>query len=40
MRKGQGPSGPNSDYVMHLQTALADLEIVDEHVEAIARWLR
>ena len=40
VRKSHGPSGPNTDYVLQLQAALADLGIVDEHVEAIARWLR
>ncbi len=39
IRRSRGPSGPNSEYVLHLQAALGELGIVDEHVDAIARWL-
>lgn len=39
IRRCEGPSGPNVDYVVHLQGALAALGIVDPHVETIAGWL-
>lgn len=40
VRKSHGPSGSNADYVLRLHAALAELEIVDPHVEDIVRWLR
>jgi glutathione-specific gamma-glutamylcyclotransferase len=40
VRRSKGPSGPNTDYVLHLHDALAELGIEDPHVEEIARWLR
>jgi glutathione-specific gamma-glutamylcyclotransferase len=40
VRKSEGPSGPNVEYVMKLHAALAELEIVDDHVEEVVRWLR
>lgn len=39
VKKSHGPSGPNVEYVLRLRAALAELGHVDEHVEAIARWL-
>ncbi|HSO34713.1 MAG TPA: gamma-glutamylcyclotransferase [Labilithrix sp.] len=40
VRRSHGPSGPNIDYVLRLHDALAELAIVDPHVEAIVRFLR
>lgn len=40
VQRSKGPSGPNIDYVLKLHDALAELGIVDPHVEEIARWLR
>lgn len=40
VRRSRGPSGPNTDYVLHLHAALAEVGIEDPHVEEIARWLR
>lgn len=39
IRSRRGPSGPNAEYVMLLAEALRSLEIVDAHVEEIARHL-
>ncbi len=39
VRKSRGPSGPNSAYVIQLSEALRELGVVDEHVDAIMRWL-
>jgi glutathione-specific gamma-glutamylcyclotransferase len=39
VKKSEGPSGPNVDYVRRLHAALVELDIVDAHVEEIARWL-
>lgn len=39
VRRSQGPSGPNSEYVLRLHEALAELGVVDPHVEAIVKWL-
>ena len=35
-----GPSGPNRDYLLQLDDALADLKADDRHVSAIAEHLR
>ncbi|MGO2131849.1 MAG: gamma-glutamylcyclotransferase [Halomonas sp.] len=35
-----GPSGPNSDYLLHLDSALHELGASDPHVSALARQLR
>jgi cation transport protein ChaC len=40
VKMSEGPSGPNIDYVLRLHAALVELDIVDEHVEEIVRWLR
>lgn len=39
VKRSEGPSGPNIEYVRRLHEALAELEIIDEHVEEIVRWL-
>lgn len=39
VKRSHGPSGPNVEYVLRLRAALAELGHVDDHVEAIARWL-
>lgn len=39
VKKSRGPSGPNEEYVLRLRAALAELGHVDDHIEAIARWL-
>lgn len=39
IKRCEGPSGPNIDYVLQLQNALAALGIVDLHLETIVRWL-
>lgn len=38
--KSHGPSGPNADYVLSLHRALAELDVVDPHVDAIVTWLK
>ena len=38
--KSHGPSGANTDYVLRLHDALAELGVRDPHVEEIVRWLR
>ncbi|MGQ7247832.1 gamma-glutamylcyclotransferase [Halomonas sp. V046] len=38
--EAHGPSGPNSDYLLHLDQALRDLGGPDEHVTLLARELR
>lgn len=40
VRRSQGPSGPNSEYVLRLHEALGELGVVDPHVECIVKWLR
>ncbi|MFG6176013.1 gamma-glutamylcyclotransferase [Halomonas sp. THAF12] len=35
-----GPSGPNTDYLLHLETALAELGVVESHVSDLARRVR
>lgn len=35
----RGPSGPNVEYVLRLRDTLAELQVEDEHVEAIASFL-
>jgi cation transport regulator ChaC len=40
VRRSQGPSGQNSEYVLRLHEALAELGIEDPHVECIVKWLR
>jgi len=40
VRRSRGPSGENAEYVERLAAALEELGIVDEHVAAIARFLR
>lgn len=37
--RSHGPSGPNVEYVLRLHAALAELGVVDEHVEAIVKSL-
>jgi cation transport regulator ChaC len=39
VRRAQGPSGSNRDYVLQLHRALADLGADDPHVSALARLL-
>jgi len=39
IRARRGPSGENADYVLRLRDALLELDVVDEHVEAIAAHL-
>jgi cation transport regulator ChaC len=39
VRRSQGPSGANAEYVLRLSEALVELGVRDPHVEAIARWL-
>lgn len=39
VRLRRGPSGSNVDYVLHLREALRELDLVDPHIEAIARHL-
>jgi len=39
IRARSGPSGPNAEYALRLRDALRALEVVDEHVEAIAAHL-
>ena len=39
IRARSGPSGPNAEYAKRLRDALRALEIIDEHVEAIAALL-
>ena len=39
IRARRGPSGPNAEYALRLREALRQLEIMDEHVEAIAAHL-
>lgn len=36
VRRARGPSGANSEYVLRLAASLAELEVVDEHVSALA----
>ncbi|MBS2014320.1 MAG: gamma-glutamylcyclotransferase [Deltaproteobacteria bacterium] len=38
--RSRGPSGPNAEYVLRLQEALAELGFADPHVDEVARWLR
>ena len=38
--KSRGPSGANTEYVLRLHDALAELGVRDPHVEEIVRWLR
>lgn len=40
IRGAVGPSGPNVEYVLRLAEALAELGIVDPHVDEVARALR
>ena len=40
VERSHGPSGANADYVLRLHEALAELGVVDAHVEAIVSWLR
>jgi cation transport regulator ChaC len=40
VRRSHGPSGANADYVTRLHDALAELGVVDAHVEAIVGFLR
>jgi len=40
VKRSEGPSGPNVDYVLQLRDALAALGVVDPHVDAIVRFLR
>ena len=35
-----GPSGPNTEYVLELARALAELGLVDDHVETVATAVR
>ncbi|MBB3141916.1 gamma-glutamylcyclotransferase [Halomonas organivorans] len=35
-----GPSGPNTDYLLNLETALAELGVVEPHVSDLARRVR
>jgi glutathione-specific gamma-glutamylcyclotransferase len=39
IRERRGPSGANADYALRLRDALRALDVVDEHVEAIAALL-
>jgi cation transport regulator ChaC len=39
IRERRGPSGANAEYALRLRDALRALDIVDEHVEAIASLL-
>jgi cation transport regulator ChaC len=39
IRERRGPSGPNAEYALRLLEALRALEVVDTHVEEIARFL-
>ncbi|WP_136247857.1 gamma-glutamylcyclotransferase [Halomonas borealis] len=36
----EGPSGPNRDYLLHLETALAELGVHETHVSDLARRVR
>ncbi|RAH38456.1 gamma-glutamylcyclotransferase [Halomonas sp. SL1] len=36
----EGPSGPNRDYLLHLETALAELGVTETHVSELARRVR
>ena len=40
VKRSEGPSGPNVDYVLRLHEALTALGIVDPHVDAIVQFLR
>ena len=40
IRDAVGPSGPNVEYVLRLAEALAELGIVDSHVDEVAQALR
>ncbi len=40
VKRSEGPSGPNVEYVLKLHEALAALGIVDAHVNAIVQFLR
>ena len=40
VKRSQGPSGPNVEYVLRLHEALSALGIVDAHVSAIVDFLR
>jgi cation transport regulator ChaC len=40
VRGAHGPSGPNTEYVLRLQAALADMDAHDPHVAEIASLLR
>jgi cation transport regulator ChaC len=40
VRRSHGPSGANADYVTRLHDALAELGVIDAHVEAIVGFLR
>lgn len=35
-----GPSGPNPDYVLRLAESLRELQVEDDHVFELERWLR
>ena len=35
IKRAHGPSGPNLEYLLRLQESLADLDVLDEHVEAL-----
>jgi len=39
VRDRRGPSGENTEYVLLLAAALAELRVTDPHVEAIAKYL-
>jgi cation transport regulator ChaC len=39
IRESQGPSGANAEYVLRLRDALAELGVVDPHVDRIAALL-
>lgn len=39
VKRSQGPSGPNTEYVLRLAQALRELGVVDEHVFAVAAAL-
>lgn len=40
IKASTGPSGPNIDYVLHLEQALQEMGKPDEHVSALAQALR